>query len=347
VSTGPILSRPAVAYADQALFHPLAYLSGLAQQINADGSLVCEGAEVGGVIDDPLAVIVNGENIACDDLIIATHVPLTGLTNILSATLFQTKLFPYTSYVFGARMPRGTLAPGLYSDTSDPYYYLRVHDTDADTYAIFGGEDHKTGQVKDTEECFARLEQKLGELLPNVTVERRWSGQVIETSDGLPFMGNTSDHQFVATGYSGNGLTFGTLAGMVAHDHVMGTDNPWRELYDPHRKKLLCGLASVISENIDYPVYLILDRLRQDRRSGVESVRRGEGGVLMIGGEHVACHRTDDGTLIKVKAVCTHLGCLVRWNTAERTWDCPCHGSRFSPEGMVLGGPAEDALERL
>jgi Rieske Fe-S protein len=235
----------------------------------------------------------------------------------------------------------------LFSDTSDPYFYLRVHEERDQLYAIFGGEDHKTGQADDTDACFERLERTMREILPAATPERRWSGQVIETSDGLPFMGKTAEHQFVGTGYSGNGLTFGTLAGIMAHDEVVGADNPWRALFDPDRKKLFSGLMTVVSENIDYPYHLIIDRLRQDRRSGVESVGRGEGRVLVVDGKRVACHRTDDGKLVMVKAECTHLGCLVRWNHAERTWDCPCHGSRFSPDGTVIGGPAEEPLERV
>lgn len=347
LKAGPIMSKPAVSYADQALFHPLAYLSGLARAVDGDGSVVREQCELGEVLNDPMVVVVNGENIACDYLIIATHVPLMGLTGLVSATLFQTKLYPYSSYVVGARVPRSTLQPGLYSDTSDPYYYLRIHEDQTGRYAVFGGEDHKTGQVEDTAACFTGVEKTLREIIPDAEVERRWSGQVIETSDGLPFMGETAERQFVSTGYSGNGLTFGTLGGIMAHDAVMKRSNPWQELFDPARKKMLSGLKTVISENIDYPVHFILDRLRQDRTSGADAVARGEGKVLTISGKPVACHRTATGQLIKVSAVCTHMGCLVRWNKGEQTWDCPCHGSRFTPDGLVLGGPAEEPLEKV
>ena len=345
---GPLTGKPAVSYADQAFFHPLEYLAGLALAVNGDGSVVCEMAEVGEVLQDPLAVIVNGKTVACDDVIIATHVPLAGTTGLISALLFQTKLYPYSSYVLGAQIADDALAPGLYSDLSDPYYFLRVHEQrpDGARYAIFGGEDHKTGQETDTDARFASLELALMNLVPSARIERRWSGQVIESSDGLPFIGQIAEHQFVATGYSGNGLTFGTLAGMVMRDAVMGVSNPWRELFDPHRKASSLGaLATVIGENIDYPYYMIADRLRRNRRDGVESVAPGDGKVLTIGGRPVACYRTSAGKVVKVSAVCTHLGCLVRWNSAESTWDCPCHGSRFTAEGLVLGGPAEAPLE--
>jgi glycine/D-amino acid oxidase-like deaminating enzyme/nitrite reductase/ring-hydroxylating ferredoxin subunit len=343
---GPIRGLPAVSYADQAIFHPLRYTAALAQAVDGDGSIVCEQSEFAEALDDPMAVIVNGRNITCDHLIIATHVPLMGLTGLVSATLFQTKLYPYSSYVLGARMAQSSLAPGLYSDTSDPYYYLRVHDAGDHLYAIFGGADHKTGQSEDTETCYAQVEKTLGKILRSARVERRWSGQVIETSDGLPYIGETADKQFVATGYAGNGLTFGTLAGIMAHDWVLNYGNPWCDVLDPHRKALTAGLTTFISENVDYPVRLILDRLRRDRTSDVDSVGRGDGKVLTVNGKPTAVHRTNTGKLIMLSPVCTHMGCHVRWNNAEQTWDCPCHGSRFTPEGLVLGGPAEDPLQR-
>jgi Rieske Fe-S protein len=181
--------------------------------------------------------------------------------------------------------------------------------------------------------------------MPQARVERRWSGQVIETSDGLPFIGQTAERQFAATGYAGNGLTFGTLAGLMGHDFVLGKENPWQKLFDPNRKKLLNGLTTVIAENVDYPLHFVLDRLRRDRSATVDDVPRGGGCIVNIDGKLAAVHRTEDGDVVAVSAVCTHLGCLIRWNHAEQTWDCPCHGSRFTPEGLVLGGPAEEPLE--
>ena len=343
---GPVTGKPAVSFADQAIVHPLDYIAGLALIVDGNGSVVVEEAEVGDVIQDPLAVIVNGETIACQDLLIATHVPIVGGRGLAGATLFQTKLYPHSSYVLGARLDDRTLMPGLYFDTSDPYYFLRVHDDAQGRYAIFGGEDHKTGQETDTEARFDRLTATFRRLVPSARIERRWSGQVIETDDMLPFIGQVAEHQYVATGYAGNGLTFGTLAGMMMHDAVMNVTNPWKALLDPHRKpSSLDALTRLVTENVDYPLYLIADRLRSHDKSGVENVPRGQGKVVTLGGQRVAVHRKDNGEVIKVSAVCTHMGCLVRWNGAERTWDCPCHGSRFSPEGLVIGGPAEAPLD--
>lgn len=348
VESGPVTGRAALALADQALFDPLEYIGALALAVDGDGCYVREQCEVGAVNDDPLAVIVDGETIACYDLVIATHVPIVGNRSISGATMFQTKIYPYSSYVLGARLPDDSVAPGLYWDTTNPYYYLRVHDRSDGRYAIFGGEDHKTGQETDTESRFVRLTDCLQQLLPSASIERRWTGQVIETSDGLPFIGRVADHQYISTGYAGNGMTFGTLGGLMVHDAVLGRPNPWRELLDPDRKPhSISALTTIVTENIDYPLHFIADRLRINDKAGIENVPRGQGRVIVVGDKRAAVHRTDDGEVLKVSAVCTHMGCIVRWNDAERTWDCPCHGSRFKPDGSVIGGPAESPLEPI
>jgi len=345
---GPLGSGPAVAFADQAVFHPLRYLAGLAAAAARLGVAIIEHAEVSEAMQDPLVALVNGESVGCTDLVIATHVPIVGSSGLAKATLFQTKLYPYSSYVVGGRIDDGAIAPGLYEDTSSPYNYLRVHRDAEGLHAIFGGGDHKTGTVSDTERCFGDVGEKLRKLFPSARIDKRWTGQVIETSDGLPFIGENAPHQYVSTGYAGNGLTFGTLGALMIHDAVLGIENPWRELLDPARKTLRAKVvANFLSENADYPFHFILDRLRRNRSDTVRTLKPGEGKVLTIGGKPVACHRTDDGELMKVSAVCTHMGCLVRWNVPERTWDCPCHGSRFTPDGLVIGGPAEAALEKM
>ena len=161
-------------------------------------------------------------------------------------------------------------------------------------------------------------------LVPTARVERRWSGQVIESPDGLPYIGLVTDHQYVATAYAGNGMTFGTLAGMLIRDAIIGAGNPLLEILDPHRKaSSFDSVKRLITENIDYPLYLIADRVRGADGSGIENVPRGAGKVIKLEGQRVAVHRRDDGSVVKVSAVCTHMGCLVRWNNAERTWDCP------------------------
>jgi Rieske Fe-S protein len=175
-------------------------------------------------------------------------------------------------------------------------------------------------------------------------LSHRWSGQVIETPDGLPYIGAMTDHQYAATGFSGNGMTFGTLAGIMIADAIQGRQNPWADLFDPSRKAIRRGLWDYITENADYPYYMARGTFEGKDRS-LRSIKRGEGAVIAKDGTKIAAYRREDGTLLLHSAVCTHLGCTVGWNNAERTWDCPCHGSRFTAEGKVISGPAQSPLE--
>ena len=347
VDSDPISGRAAIAYADQAVFDPLAYVTSLAREVNGDGSFVCENTEVTGFEDEPLSVNANDKTVRCDYVVIATHVPLMGTAGLIRSTLFQTKLYPYSTYVTGARATRGSLAPALFSDLADPYYYLRLHEDGEGLYAVFGGNDHKTGQESDTEACYDDLTRTLQRILPGSAVDRRWSGQVVETGDGLPYIGETAERQFAATGFSGTGLSFGTVAGMMAADAASGRGNPCADLFDPQRKAFPRGAGTVLSENVDFLRYFAEDRLREGRSDNLDDIAPGDAKVLRVNGEHVACYRAPEGKLHAVSAVCTHMKCLVRWNPAERTWDCPCHGSRFQIDGTVLGGPAEEPLAPL
>ena len=239
MSSVPFINTPGYEVAHQAKFHPRQYLAGLARLVEGDGSFIFEHTESGEVSDDPLRVEANGHTITCTQLVIATHTPLMGKAGLLSALALQTKLYLYTSYVVGGRLPEGSVPEALFWDTEDPYHYLRVDRHRGFDYVIFGGKDHKTGQTADPAGCFAALEATARALMPSLEVTHHWSGQVIETNDGLPFIGETAPHQFASTGYGGNGMTFGTLSGMMARDYVLGRGNPWQSLFDVGRTKLL------------------------------------------------------------------------------------------------------------
>jgi Rieske Fe-S protein len=253
----------------------------------------------------------------------------------------------YTSYVIAGRVPPGTVPDALFWDTSDPYHYLRLETHRDYDLVIFGGEDHKTGQVPSTTECYDRLGRTLTRLLPEIEVTHRWSGQVIETPDGLPYIGRTADHQYAATGFAGNGMTFGTLGGMMAADAILGRANPWTDLFDPDRKAIRRGAWEYIKENADYPYYLIRDRFAGAEGRSLRAVKRGQGKVIELDGKKVAAYRDRNGATTVRSATCTHMGCVVAWNQAESTWDCPCHGSRFKPNGDVVSGPAESPLSEI
>ena len=228
---------------------------------------------------------------------------------MFGAAMFQTKLSLYTSYVVSGRVAKGRVPDALFWDTADPYHYLRLEPHRDHDVVIFGGEDHKTGQATDTNACFDRLERTLQSMIGGVDVTHRWSGQVIETSDGLPYIGETAARQFAGTGYSGNGLTFGTLTAMMAADRVAGRRNPWSELFDPSRKKIFGGLWDYIKENKDYPYYMIRDRVAGADGRSTREVPRGAGRIIELDGQKVAVYRDARGAVTKRSAVCTHMAC--------------------------------------
>jgi glycine/D-amino acid oxidase-like deaminating enzyme/nitrite reductase/ring-hydroxylating ferredoxin subunit len=343
----PYFDIPGVRFPNQAKFHPLKYIFALAKRIEGNSSAIFEDSEVSEIRDKPLRVVANDFQIKTKYVVIATHVPLMGKTGLVSATLFQTKLYPYSSYAIGAAVPKNLLPEASFWDTSDPYYYLRVESGKTHDYVIFGGNDHKTGQVAKTTEIFSDLKRTLLRIIPRAKPDRQWSGQVVETNDGLPYIGETAERQFVATGFGGNGMTFGTIAALMARDAILGKDNPWKKLFSVDRKKIRGGTWDYLVENVDFPYYYLKDRLLPTEGTSTSQVKRGEGKILNLDGERVACSRDSDGKLHTVSAHCTHMGCIVHWNKAEGTWDCPCHGSRFQVDGSVLGGPAETPLKEV
>ncbi len=341
----PPTDRPGIRFANQLKFHPILYLDGLSELAREAGVEIHEHTNVDEFLDKPTRVKAGGHTIAYEQVVIATHMPLQGLAGTLSALLLQTKLYAYSTYAIQATGPAGALPEMIWSDTADPFNYLRIDRADGHDALIFGGQDHRTGQTADPDECYRRLGSELAGLTPVTSIDHRWSGQVIETPDGLPFIGWSAEGQFIATGFSGNGWTFGTLAAMMARDAILGRKNPWSDLFSPERKKL-SGLWDYVKENADYPFYLARDHLRRAEGDSVRDVACGEGKILRLKGKRIAVHRSAAGAVTKLTAVCPHLGCLVHWNPAEKTWDCPCHGSRFHAEGQLLAGPAEEGLAK-
>ena len=344
---GPFVDVPAVEFAGQARFHPLRYLEGLVAAIGGDGCEVFENTNVDEIEDDPLTVVAGGHRITCDHVVVATHNPIVGKAGLLRATLLQTKLALYSTYVVAGRVASGTVPDALFWDTGDPYHYLRMEPQRDHDLLIYGGEDHKTGQEDDTSSRFTAVESALKRLVPGIQITDRWSGQVIETGDRLPLIGEMAPRQFAATGFNGNGMTFGTVAAIMARDAITGQENPWRDLFDIGRTRIRGGLWDYIRENKDYPYYLIRDRFAGAEGKSTRALGRGMGKILDLDGKRVAAYRHENGQVTLLSHVCTHMGCSVHWNDAERTWDCPCHGSRFTPTGEVLSGPAEKPLEPI
>jgi glycine/D-amino acid oxidase-like deaminating enzyme/nitrite reductase/ring-hydroxylating ferredoxin subunit len=342
----PFFFRRALRFDNQAQFHPREYLLALVEGIAGGGSYIFETTHVVDVDEgEPCRVITEQGVITAGDVIVAAHVPIS------NRIFLHSKLAAYRTYVLGVDMsadPSGC-PPGLFWDTADPYHYIRSQVVDGLPYLIVGGEDHKVGESDDTSEPFRRLEEYFVKHFGRAVAptDYRWSGQIIEPADGLPYVGRNSlsSRVYVATGYAGNGMTQGTLAGMILADQVMGVANEWSDLYDATRFKPLASAKAFISENVDYPKHLVKDRMGTPGVEALNSIAAGEGKVLTIEGERLAVYRNGHGDLSALSPVCTHLGCLVHWNTTEKSWDCPCHGSRFDPAGKVLNGPAVEALE--
>lgn len=325
----------------QARFHVRQYLLPLLTAIPGAGSHVFEGTRVTDVHDgEPCRVETETGVITAGDVVVATHVPLNKF-------FIQTKLAHYRSYVLACRVS-GLVPDGLFWDDDDPYHYIRPQEAEDGTLLIVGGEDHKTGQEDDTEARFLSLLEYARARFDVRSVAYRWSAQVVEPVDGLPFIGRNSlsSHVYVGTGYSGTGMTFGTLAAMITSDLILGRENPWARLFDATRVKPIASAREFLSENVDFPAHLVADRLKKAEGDSFAEVGRGEGKLVEVRGRKVAAYRDGSGVVHALDPVCTHLGCLVQFNGAEKSWDCPCHGSRFDTRGDVITGPAVKPLAR-
>jgi glycine/D-amino acid oxidase-like deaminating enzyme/nitrite reductase/ring-hydroxylating ferredoxin subunit len=336
----PFPVKAALRFPDQARFHPRQYLLPLLRTLPGRRSYVFEDTRVLDIEDGtPCVVKTETGTVTAQDVVMATHVPLNRL-------LLQTKVAHYRSYVV-AGQTEARVPDGLYWDNEDPYHYIRLQETSTGTLVIVGGEDHKVGQEDDTEKAFAALRDYAHDRLKLRSIAYRWSAQVAEPVDGLPYLGrnSSSSHVYVGTGYSGTGMTFGTLAATIASDLILGRDNPHASLFDATRVKPLAGAKEFVRENVDFPAHLVGDRLKSAEGDSYRDVARGEGKILEVEGKKRAVFRDDDGIVHALDPVCTHMGCLVAFNTAEKSWDCPCHGSRFGTDGKVINGPAVKGLE--
>lgn len=337
----PYRSGSAVRFHHQGTLHPRRYVLALAERFVANGGLVFENSRVMALSDgDPCEVTTASGRVRAKHVFVASHAPL-------NRVFLQTKVAAYRSYVI-AFTTRHPLTDALYFDTLDPYHYVRQEQVDGETYVLVGGEDHKVGHEQDTTRPLFRLEEWISDRFEVERITDRWSAQVLEPVDGLAYIGRNSGdkHVSIATGFSGNGMTNGTLAAMLVRDRITGQRNPWHRLYEATRIKPLASLRDFVRENVDYPLHLAGDLVRPAQTKDLDEVPPGEGRIVQRAGEKLAVYRSEAGELTALSPVCTHLFCDVGWNAAEKSWDCPCHGSRFDTDGTVLDGPAVKALER-
>ena len=338
---------PALRFPDQGMFHPLKYLGGLIEAFRRRGGALATPSHVSALeeIADGVRVHLSGGGaVDAAAVVVATNAPISDRVAVHS------KQAPYRTYAIALTVARDALPTALWWDDLDAYHYVRLQPETDHTVLIVGGEDHRTGEADDMDLRWARLEAWAREHFPMAgEVLHRWSGQVMEPFDGLAFIGRDPaywGHVFIVTGDSGMGMTHGTLAGLMLCELVHGHDHPWAELYNPSRK-MTRTLGTYLRENLDAAKHLARTAFGPSDVGSEADIKPGEGAVMRQFGRPLAVYRDEQGHLHRMSAVCPHLKCTVEWNPGEKTWDCPCHGSRFACDGAVLNGPATSALARV
>ncbi len=341
-----------VEFPGQAQFHPLRYLAGLASAYSRGGGRLYRARveEIEG--GKRVRLRAEGRSVVCAAVVVATNAPFNDRLAV------HAQQAPYMSYAIGLRAREGTLTKGLYWDTDEPYHYIRalpmrgargaLPGWAGDELVIVGGEDHRTGQPP-ADDPHVRLEGWVRKRLPLMgKVEFRWGGEVLEALDGLAMIGRNpldDDNVFVVSGDCGMGLTHGTIASLLLPALIAGRGHRWADVYDPRRLRPAAA-GRFLRQGLDVAVEYASRALPGEEGSAAR-VGKGHGAVIREDGERVAVFRDTSGHLHRCSAVCPHLGCIVAWNPIEKSWDCPCHGSRFGPEGRVFQGPANTDLERL
>lgn len=340
----------ALVFPQQAQFHPTKYLTALAEFISNNGGTIYTGTHAEEFKKNE--VVANGCTIKANHIVVATNSPIN------NTLIGHTKQHAYRTYVIGAQIAKG-IQPALWWDTGDqeskwvsyPYHYARLqHLDEQNDLLIVGGEDHKTGQADaediSQDERYERLEEWARLRFPEMKeVDYKWSGQVLEPVDSLAFIGKNpgDDNVYIITGDSGNGMTHGTIGGILVTDIITGKENAWEKLYSPNRISLKATkdfLEEAGNMAVQYGDFLKAGDIKSQKE-----LANNEGAVMNVGLQKVAVYKTAEGTLNAYTAVCPHLGCVVQWNKDEETFDCPCHGSRFTKEGVVINGPALSNLK--
>ncbi len=345
---------PSLKFGGQAQFHPLKYIKALCDAILNMGGHIYTNTHAD-KIDHEGIVTDKGFKVEAKHIVVATNSPVNNKFAI------HLKQYPYRTYVIGAKIKKGSLPRALWWDTGDfsknkeiaPYHYVRTqpHD-DTHDLLIIGGEDHPTGIAEEAkvneEDRYALLEYWAKKYFPIEDVIYSWSGQVLEPMDSIAYIGrNPSDKKnvYVATGDSGNGMTHGTISGMLITDLINEKQNPWQKLYNPSRFKIFAAGKTFFKELAGGALGYLKNKSHDSKPVEVGQILANEGKIIEVEGEKFAAYRDEHGELHIIGAECTHLGCIIKWNNDEKSWDCPCHGSRFTHEGKVLNGPANKDLE--
>jgi len=344
---------PCIRFPAQGQFHIMQYLQGLAKSFVKMGGTIYTRTRARHI--NKQGAECNGHTVKASQIVVATNTPVNDFVAI------HTKQFPYRTYVIGATVPQGSLPHALWWDSGDqdskwvtaPYHYIRLQTLDNENdLLIVGGEDHKTGQADDEgipeEERYSALINWTEKRFPMMKeIIYCWSGQVMEPVDFMAFLGKNpgDENVYIITGDSGNGMTHGTLGGLIVSDLIEGKENKWADLYSPKRIPLKAPatyLSEVFNMAKQYGDFLKGGDIKE-----LSELSAGEGAILSKGLQKIAVYKDQQGSVHAFSAACPHMGCVVQWNAEEKSFDCPCHGSRFTAKGEVINGPATTGLERI
>ncbi|WP_121352581.1 FAD-dependent oxidoreductase [Flavisolibacter nicotianae] len=341
----PVPFLKAIVYRRQAQVHPTRYVQALGKAFEALGGTIFENCPVESVDKkgDLLHVKTGQGVLMAKALVYATHIP-PGIN------LLHFRNAPYRSYAIAVTLNEGVYPNALAYDMFDPYHYYRTQNIDGTNYLIVGGEDHKTAHEANTEACFNKLVAHVRQLFDVAAVTHRWSSQYFEPADGLAYIGHlpgNPDNVYVATGYGGNGITYSHIAAITLTDLLTKGESEYADLFRPERMKPVAGFEAFVKENADVVTQFVAKRISAEKISGFAEIAPGEGRLVSYEGERIAVYKDESGKIYALNPVCTHAKCVVDWNGAEKSWDCPCHGARYDLDGNVLTGPARKNLQRI
>jgi len=334
----------AIEVARQGKFNPVQYVYALATAFEAEGGVIVEQCRVTNTNeDDIISIETTLGKFKSKALVYATHIP-PGIN------LLHLRCSPYRSYAMAVKLKDENYPDGLIYDMYDPYHYYRTQVVNDEKFLIVGGEDHKTGENQNTNKNFLHLESHIRTYFQVAKVSHRWSSQYFEPADGLPYIGKlpgARDNVYVATGYGGNGITYSHVAALELRDIITNKESRYNEIFRPGRIKPVAGFTGFVKHNTDVVSQFIGKWFATEKLEEVSSLAPDEGKVVKLNTETMALYKDEKGALHAVNPACSHMKCAVVWNASEKSWDCPCHGSRFSIDGEVLTGPADVNLELI
>lgn len=337
----PFEVKGAVRFDNQAQFHPRKYLLALASGLSGDGSYILENTRVLDIVEnEKCEVSTDKGKLRTDRVFIATHFPF------YDKGFFYARLYPYYAYAAGVTI-EGDVPEGMYFSYDNNERSFRNQPYDGGNLLIVSGGNHKTGQGGDTKQYYRDLLKYAGERFDIKSVDYYWSTQDYDSADTIPFIGRspTNEKVYVATGFGGWGMTNGTLSGIIVSDMILGNSNKWSSLFDPSRTNFSVSARKLLLENVKVMRTYTRSRLTKPKTESLSGLAKGEGRIMNIQGERVGAYRDENDKVFIVSPMCPHMRCVVNWNNAEKTWDCPCHGSRFRYDGELIHGPALAGLE--